>query len=159
METFSMRWQVRHSKVRSSKPLLPGEIRASPILCLQVRHIGRSTLEDEIRIAPHPRKRYAFKHKSVCPVSDIRTKFRRMLSKSCGTATKAWTDCPCRRCLPEIQTSHWGSKRPVPQCRLAGSQPRIKQNGARRRTRLLTRRKFPHGFSARFEMLTSSGHA
>ncbi len=44
METFSVRWQVRHSKVRSSKPLLPGEIRASPILCLQVRHIGRSTL-------------------------------------------------------------------------------------------------------------------
>jgi len=51
METFSVRWQVRHSKVRSSKPLLPGEIRASPILCLQVRHIGRSTLSDEIRIS------------------------------------------------------------------------------------------------------------
>jgi len=44
METFSMRWQVRHSKVRSSKPRLPGEIRANPILCLQVGHIGRSTL-------------------------------------------------------------------------------------------------------------------
>jgi hypothetical protein len=53
-----MRWQVLHSKVCSSKPRLPGEIRANPILCLQVRHIGRSTMEDELRIAQHPRKRY-----------------------------------------------------------------------------------------------------
>jgi hypothetical protein len=75
METFSRRWQVLHSKVRSSKPRLPGEIRASPILCLQVRHIGRSTLSDEIRISPHPWKRYAFQHKLVCPVSDIRKNF------------------------------------------------------------------------------------
>ena len=66
--------QVRHSKVRSSKPRLPGEIRANPILCLQVRHIGRSTIEDELRITQHPQKRYAFKHKLVCPVSDTRTK-------------------------------------------------------------------------------------
>jgi hypothetical protein len=29
---------------------LPGEIRASPILCLQVGHIGRSTFENESRI-------------------------------------------------------------------------------------------------------------
>jgi hypothetical protein len=28
--------------VRSSKPRRPGEMRASPILCLQVGHIGRS---------------------------------------------------------------------------------------------------------------------
>jgi hypothetical protein len=56
-ETFSMRWQVLHSKVCSSKPRLPGEIRANPILCLQVRHIGRSTM-DELRIAQHPWKRY-----------------------------------------------------------------------------------------------------
>jgi hypothetical protein len=53
MEIFSIRWQVRHSKVRSSKPRSPGEIRANPILCLQVRHIGRSTMDD-IRIAQHP---------------------------------------------------------------------------------------------------------
>jgi hypothetical protein len=52
-----VRWQVRHSKVRSSKPRFPGEIRASPILCLQVRHIGRSTKEDKSRIAQHPQKR------------------------------------------------------------------------------------------------------
>jgi hypothetical protein len=55
-----MRWQVRHSKVRSSRPGLPGEILANPILWLQVRHIGRSTIEDELRIAPHPQKRYVF---------------------------------------------------------------------------------------------------
>jgi hypothetical protein len=54
MEIFSIRWQVRHSKVRSSKPRSPGEIRANPILCLQVRHIGRSTMDD-IRIRPTPR--------------------------------------------------------------------------------------------------------
>ena len=34
-----------HSKVRSSMPRLPGEIRASPILCLQVGHDGRSAME------------------------------------------------------------------------------------------------------------------
>jgi hypothetical protein len=53
MEIFSIRWQVRHSKVRSSKPRWPGEIRANPILCLQVRHTGRSTMDD-IRIRPTP---------------------------------------------------------------------------------------------------------
>jgi len=53
MEIFSIRWQVRHSKVRSSKPRSPGEIRANPILCLQVRHIGRSIMDD-IRIRPTP---------------------------------------------------------------------------------------------------------
>ena len=40
-----MRWQVEHSNVRSSKPLSPGEIRPSPILCLQVGHDGRSITE------------------------------------------------------------------------------------------------------------------
>ena len=34
-----------HSKVRSSTPRLPGEIRANPILCLQVGHDGRSAME------------------------------------------------------------------------------------------------------------------
>src|SRR5258705_11682526 len=42
--TFSTRWQVRHSKVRSSKPRAPGEIRANPILCLHVGHNGRSVM-------------------------------------------------------------------------------------------------------------------
>jgi hypothetical protein len=45
-----MRRQVLHSKVRSSKPRLPAEIRANPILCLQVGHIGRSTMENETRM-------------------------------------------------------------------------------------------------------------
>jgi hypothetical protein len=44
-ETFTTRWQVLHSKVRSSRPRLPGEIRVSPILCLQVGHDGRSAME------------------------------------------------------------------------------------------------------------------
>ena len=48
-----MRRQVRHSKVRSSKPRSPGEIRASPILCLQVGQDGRSVIENETRIARH----------------------------------------------------------------------------------------------------------
>jgi hypothetical protein len=39
-----MRWQVRHSKVRSSKPRSPGDIRAKPILCLHVGHDGRSVM-------------------------------------------------------------------------------------------------------------------
>jgi hypothetical protein len=69
-----MRWQVRHSKVRSSKPRSPGEIRVTPILCLQVRHIGRSTMDD-IRIARHPLKPYLFQQRTVCPVPDSRPKF------------------------------------------------------------------------------------
>ena len=44
-ETFRIQWQVLHSKVRSSAPRLPGEIRANPILCLQVGHDGRSAME------------------------------------------------------------------------------------------------------------------
>src|SRR5258708_35355744 len=63
MEIFSIRWQVRHSKVRSSKPRSPGEIRANPILCLQVRHIGRSTMDD-IRIAQHPTE-------TICVLADL----------------------------------------------------------------------------------------
>jgi hypothetical protein len=52
-EIFSVQWQVLHSKVRCSKPRSPREIRANPILCLQVGHIGRSAMERELRI-PHP---------------------------------------------------------------------------------------------------------
>jgi len=52
-----MRWQVPHSNVRSSKPRLPGDIRTNPILCLQVGHIGRSIMEDKLRIAFCPEKR------------------------------------------------------------------------------------------------------
>ena len=54
METFSTRWQVEHSNVRSSKPRFPGEIPANPILCLQVGHIGRSRMEN-LRIPVHKR--------------------------------------------------------------------------------------------------------
>ena len=43
---------MRHSKVRSSKPRSPGEIRASPILCLQVGQDGRSAIE--MIITQHP---------------------------------------------------------------------------------------------------------
>ena len=53
-ETSSTRSQVEHSKVRCSKPRSPGEIPANPILCLQVGHIGRSTMED-LRIPVHRR--------------------------------------------------------------------------------------------------------
>ena len=53
-ETSSVRLHVLHSKVRRSNPRSPGEIRARPILCLQVGHIGRSTVENELRISLHP---------------------------------------------------------------------------------------------------------
>jgi hypothetical protein len=53
-ETFWIRWQVLHSKVRSSKPRSPGEIRANPILCLQVGHDGRSALKMLITQHPEP---------------------------------------------------------------------------------------------------------
>ena len=49
-----MRWQVEHSNVRSSKPLSPGEIRPSPILCLQVGHDGRSITEMGTRTTQPP---------------------------------------------------------------------------------------------------------
>jgi hypothetical protein len=61
-ETSSVRWQVLHSKVRRSNPRSPGEIRARPILCLQVGHIGRSTVGNELRISLHPGQAYAFPH-------------------------------------------------------------------------------------------------
>jgi hypothetical protein len=51
-ETFSTRWQVEHSNVRSSKPRFPGEIRANPNLCLQVGHIGRTIVE--AKLLTHP---------------------------------------------------------------------------------------------------------
>src|SRR5882724_2423542 len=54
IDIFSRRWQVLHSKLRSSKPRSPGEIRAKPIRCLQVGHIGRSGLELKIRIPVTP---------------------------------------------------------------------------------------------------------
>jgi hypothetical protein len=55
-ETFSMRWQVLHSKVRSSKPRSPGELRTNAILCLQLGQDGRSRIKDEIRIYPNTQK-------------------------------------------------------------------------------------------------------
>ena len=61
-ETSSVRWHVLHSKVRRSNPRSPGEIRARPILCLQVGHIGRSTVGNELRISLHPGQAYAFPH-------------------------------------------------------------------------------------------------
>jgi hypothetical protein len=74
-ETFSMRWQVAHSNVRTSTPRSPAEIRANPILCLQAGHIGRSTMEQELRITHHPPKRYAFQHTLVSPAADSAIKF------------------------------------------------------------------------------------
>lgn len=41
-EIVSVRSQVEHSNVRSSKPRWPGEIRAKSILCLHAGHIGLS---------------------------------------------------------------------------------------------------------------------
>jgi hypothetical protein len=49
-----MRWQVTHSNVRSSNPRSPGDNRTNPILCLQVGHIGRSAMEDGLRITLIP---------------------------------------------------------------------------------------------------------
>ncbi|WP_245270110.1 hypothetical protein [Nitrobacter hamburgensis] len=45
IETFSVRSQVEHSKVRSSNPRSPKEMRANIILCLHTGHIGRSFSE------------------------------------------------------------------------------------------------------------------
>lgn len=44
--------EVLHSKSTFFKARLPGEIRANAILCLQVGHISRSALENELRITP-----------------------------------------------------------------------------------------------------------
>src|SRR6266404_5846283 len=115
-QTFSMRWQVLHSKVCSSKPLLPGEIRANPILCLQVRHIGRSIMEDELRIAQHPEKRYELStNRSVrCPT------FRQILAqaaKSRGRASRS--KAASNRVLESRQNrglASEGSRTPWPVC-------------------------------------------
>jgi hypothetical protein len=52
-----MRWQVRHSKVRISKPRLPVEIWANPILCLQAWHDGRPAMKDVICVTLPPLRR------------------------------------------------------------------------------------------------------
>jgi hypothetical protein len=43
IETCSVRSQVEHSNVRTSKPRTPAEMRASAIRCLHIGHIGRSS--------------------------------------------------------------------------------------------------------------------
>jgi hypothetical protein len=53
-ESFSVRWHVAHSNVRTSIPRSPGETRANPILCLQTGHIGRSIMEEAPSITQHP---------------------------------------------------------------------------------------------------------
>jgi len=72
-ETSSVRRQVLHSKVRRSNPRWPGEIRPKPILCLQVGHIGRSTVENELRISRTRKQAYASQKRGVCPVPDFRS--------------------------------------------------------------------------------------
>ncbi len=50
--TTSVRSQVEHSKVRSSNPRGPGEMRANAIRCLHTGHIGRSLVEAAIPEIP-----------------------------------------------------------------------------------------------------------
>src|SRR5258705_2877545 len=61
-EIFRIQWQVLHSKVRSSRPPLPGDIRVNPLPCLQVGHDRRSAMELLIT-TPHSQTndRYASK--------------------------------------------------------------------------------------------------
>jgi hypothetical protein len=56
-ETFSVRSQVEHSNVRSWNPRVPGEIRASAILCLHTGHIGRSPIASPITLPQDHRQR------------------------------------------------------------------------------------------------------
>lgn len=58
-----MRWQVRHSKVRISKPRLPVEIWANPILCLQAWHDGRPAMKDVICVTLPLLRRVGFARK------------------------------------------------------------------------------------------------
>lgn len=53
---LSVRSQVEHSNVRSSKPRVPGEVRAKAILCLHVGHIGRSLIKLPITVPQDHRK-------------------------------------------------------------------------------------------------------
>ena len=46
------------------------------------------------------------------PVSDIRKNFGAL--KSCGTATKVWTDCQALAAPAKFKQSRWGSKGPFP---------------------------------------------
>jgi hypothetical protein len=48
---------VEHSNVRSSNPRVPGEIRASAILCLHTGHIGRSLIASPITLPQDHRQR------------------------------------------------------------------------------------------------------
>jgi hypothetical protein len=97
METFSTRWQVEHSKVRSSKPRFPGEIPANPILCLQVGHIGRSRMEN-LRISVHKRiDIHISKGRSVrCPTHGVNNGPPAPLRRRCAGAKGATDNCRWR---------------------------------------------------------------
>ena len=56
IETCSVRSQVEHSNVRTSKPRSPGAIRASAIRCLHAGHIGRSFIS--LRMTPAQQASY-----------------------------------------------------------------------------------------------------
>jgi hypothetical protein len=79
-EIFSVRSQVEHSNVRSWNPRVPGEIRATAILCLHTGHIGRSLIASPITLPQDRRQRTCCFFNYV----DIRKRFQAP-SRSVGT--------------------------------------------------------------------------
>ena len=99
-------------------PRSPAEIRAKPILCLQVGHIGRSIMEKELRIPHHPLKRYPLQQSLVGPPADSRTEFRhRSFGASEPASTRShwqagqWTDSWPARPDPESPILQAGAVR------------------------------------------------
>jgi hypothetical protein len=97
---FSMRWQVRHSNVRCSNPRSPGEIRANPILCLQVGHIGRSPLE--LRITYTQDTMIRLGQRPACPFTTPTEQARPPPWESSGSARHGPTELLV---LQEVQLS------------------------------------------------------
>jgi hypothetical protein len=65
---FSVLSQVEHSKVRSSNPRSPGEMRANAILCLHTGHMGRSWIELPITLTPRDHRQSQFAVPNLCTV-------------------------------------------------------------------------------------------
>ncbi len=79
IEICSVRSQVEHSNVRTTKPRSPGDIRASAIRCRHTGHIGLSFIGLIMTPCPRHRTQSAL---AVCKIDDSGPDFRRTARSS-----------------------------------------------------------------------------
>jgi hypothetical protein len=103
---------VPHSKVRSSNPRSPGEIRASAILCLQVGHIGRSTIG--LRIAFHQNQMiFAFQLFGLSSVRLVDRNFKPGVFPASGLRNPDWSSAGVHPAKDTYFAAAFDPRRPV----------------------------------------------